>query len=81
MLNFRNLRGGMEIHDVYIMGRLKRIVSLENQVDGFSNFNVEKECLTVPKRRWGRVATRELCGRSDDLGSGFVTFQRNRRGW
>ena len=35
----------MEIHDVYIMSRLKRIMSLENQVDGFNNFNVEKECL------------------------------------
>ena len=27
----------MEIYDVYIMGRLKRIMSLENQVDGFNN--------------------------------------------
>lgn len=42
---FQNLKGGgMEIHDVYIMSRLKRIMSLENQVDGFNNFNVEKEC-------------------------------------
>lgn len=47
----------MEIHDVYIMSRLKRIMSLENQVAGFNNFNVEKECLTIPKRKWSRVAT------------------------
>lgn len=42
-------------------------MSLENQVD---DFNMEKECLTAPQKKWSRVTTQEILELYDGCGNG-----------